>query len=240
MSKYEKIALGIATLALVVALGVAVNLGGKANKPANRVVGVVATAPSGQTPYTNFDNLQLDNGNIDAKAGTTTITSFNGTTTGPIYYTLGQTKYAEVENPMTASTSVFCSIVNPFGAATSSIDNLGDDIIRGYVGGSVAYTISTSTTAVGSSTRAIVGEQTVAAGAKNTTYWKPFLVSTTTPNSVAQGNLLFGSEAAFIGRTPFILGPNETVNWRIATSTNPAVQGGVGPTGTCQLAAHRI
>ncbi len=120
-----------------------------------------------------------------------------------------------------ATSSVICSIQAP--AATSTI-TLASLLVSASGLNSPSWSISTSTTNVGSSTPAFAQFTAMATG---TPYvWTPGGVSTTT-----NGTLVLNSTNS-TGGSSYIIAPNQYVNFRIATGTPSTFASYI--TGKCQ------
>lgn len=125
-----------------------------------------------------------------------------------------------------ATSSVPVAIQNPV-AATSSIDFVGCNIGANALGAQ-NFDISTSSTALASSTPALIYGGSLASGAQKSIAWVGGNASTT--NSKVIG----GDSFLKTGESPYLLGPLEYVTFRIATGT-PGVFAGGYLTGSCSL-----
>lgn len=139
------------------------------------------------------------------------------------YWTIGSINYASVQVSMAATSSVPCSIPNPFGASTSTVLNYyAQATVNGL--GSQLTDVSTSSTAVGSSSPAFVKAYTTTAGPFNLV-WTPGAASTTRTGLIGYDS--FSST----GDSPYLLAPNLNLNFRIATATPGTFSSYL--TGTC-------
>lgn len=165
------------------------------------------------TDYTavNTDNgywvggvTQLFNGSGVITLATTTIAAN--------YYTIGGIDYASVQVSMAATSSVPCSIPNPFGAATTTLLSHIVQVTANGIASAQTLDVSTSTTAFASSSPAFVKKY--AAGIGNfTSFWTPGLSTSTVVG-------VLGNDATYlVGDSPFVIAPSEFVNTRIATGT---------------------
>ena len=207
MSKINKVTLGIATLALVVALGVAIYVGW-------------IKIPLGGT--TNYDSLSLSEDLTVSDAVTITGTTTMGTAGLPAYETRGGVDYADIQVTITATSSGI--IRNPFGAASTTISGLMFANTSLY-GGAYSFDIATSTSQYAtSSPYALIKARTVNIGSLEVISWAPGDATTTS----AQFNT-FGIHSS--GSSNFVLAPNEILIFKVATAT-PNVPFTSGPTGT--------
>lgn len=135
-----------------------------------------------------------------------------------------------------ATSSVFCSIQNPAGA-TSTIVSANAIILTNAIAQATTVSIATSTGQNLATTTAshLVLDATVAASVGDVIPWLPTSTSTYTTGRLLQG--LNGATAT--GESPFILAPNEWVQFRIATGTAGTFTGGYF-TGNCNLRVQKI
>lgn len=128
-----------------------------------------------------------------------------------------------------ATSSVACSVKNPFNA-TTTLTGFGVAVNSNGLG-SQEFSVSTSTGAYSSSTPALMLNLATGTG-QFTSYWRPN--SATTTNSGTPGHidprLLPGMTNS--GVSNYVIGPSEYVNVRVATSTAGTFVGGYW-TGTC-------
>lgn len=121
--------------------------------------------------------------------------------------------------PMTATSSVICAFKNPYNA-TSSISALSAESRSNGIGVAHNLYISTSTSAFGSSTPALVSAFPMGTGQWSIEFAKN---SATSTNSTAGGGglgdttLLPGRDQT--GASLYVLGPSEWITWRIASTT---------------------
>ena len=132
------------------------------------------------------------------------------------YRTSAGIDFADIQIPYEATSSIACRIVNPYGAATTSmLLFIGQNTVG--VTGANLFTLSTTSNAqgFGSSTRALINERSVGSLAQDTAVWTPRNTSTTSADAVDR---LLQADTND-GVNPFILGPNEALSWRIATGS---------------------
>src|SRR3990167_6546851 len=99
-----------------------------------------------------------------------------GTSVDSNYFSIGGIEFYQNGVGFTATSSVFCSFKNPFAPATTSIDFISVSRSTSFAA-TTEFDISTSTTAYGSSTVALVLGKSVD-GAQDTTLWTPRHAST--------------------------------------------------------------
>lgn len=146
---------------------------------------------------------------VDSNGAVTSATTTNTTS----YWSVGGIDYASVQVSLSATSSVPASIPNPFGAATSSITSIIAQITgNGITGATQFIDISTSTTALGTSSPALVYRASVLSGGQAFIPWQPMASSTNTTN------ILLPVDVAS-GRSNLILGPSENLNMKIASGT---------------------
>lgn len=124
----------------------------------------------------------------------------------------GVSQYSVGVSP-TATSSVFCSILLPTTAGTSTILGVSFRTISNGLGSQVFY-ISTSTTVVGSSSPALISAASIPA-AGGVIAWQPGIQSTSSPDVLGNLESIVGNK----GMTPFIILPGQRVNFRVATNT---------------------
>ena len=139
-----------------------------------------------------------------------------------IFFSIGNNKRAYKEFPISATSSAICAFQNPFNS-TSSIVSAGINITRGVTGDN-NFDISTTTNdfKFGSSTPALVYGHLLQSLKQQSVPWRPN--ATSTSNAVTGASLTNPFRGVLPGLTStgvsnYILGPNEWVTWRIATSS---------------------
>jgi len=169
---------------------------------------------------TNLSGLTLSGGASDEglviSSGTATSTiSAQGVVN---YWVQSGIDFAFVQIPMAATSSVICSIPNPFGAATSTVNNpMVVQITSNGIAQAQNIFISTSTTNAASSTVAWSGAIAVAASAQISSFFMGNMASSTLTAGANDVNILPGLQQS--GNTNRFLGPNEFLNVRIGTTT---------------------
>ena len=152
------------------------------------------------------------------------------------YLVVGGLKMGFLSFPMTATSSRLCSYQNEF-SATSTIEHVGAEISeRGTLSQANNLTISTSTTAFGTSTTALVYDFAMGTGEFNMALAQN--TSTTTGELGVATNVLEGANGN--GTSNYILGPSEWINWVIATSTSGGGAFVTYPTGSCSVIIRKI
>lgn len=119
---------------------------------------------------------------------------------------------------LTATSSYVCSFQNPYNATTSIVSVGAESTANGIAVANNLY-VSTSTTAFGTSTPALVDSFAMGTGQWTLELQKNSATSTqsaSNPNGT-QANLLPGRNQA--GASNYILGPTEWVTFKIATTT---------------------
>ena len=146
------------------------------------------------------------------------------------YVTINGNSWYYYQQAMEATSSVPCSIKNPFGATSTAIRYSAVATANGL--GSQNITLSTSTTAYASSTPYFVKNFVTSAGPFNM-LWTP-MASTT-------GSALIGMETSgAIGNSNIIIGPTEYLNLKIATSTGTAGTFSSYFTGVCRATILKL
>lgn len=186
-------------------------------------------APSGPEIENYVPIIMQDNGYYSAKGIYTTSTfqadgaaTFGNSTTTygssaiPTYRTIGGIDYADVQLSIAATSSVFCSVSNPFGTATTGVMTAMSNITGGMTTAQ-SYDISTSTqSGAGSSTPAFIYARSVGANKTDFTLWEPRATS-----SQLSPNILSTPESG--SASPFFLastnGLPDRLTWRVATGT---------------------
>ena|SRR3990167_2394046 len=124
-----------------------------------------------------------------------------------------------IGKPIAGTSSVLCSIKNPYAPATTSIDRITVKRTSGFAA-ATTFDISTSTTAFASSTPALVRAKSVAAGIQDTVLWTP-RHATSTYVSVADGvllaNTLYWNQSVIT--SPYVLTGTEWITVRVATTS---------------------
>ena len=139
-----------------------------------------------------------------------------------IFFSIGGNRRAYKEFPISATSSAICAFQNPFNA-TSSIVSAGLVITRGVTGDN-NFDISTTTNdfKFGSSTPALVYGHLLQSLKQQSVPWRPNGTTTSVGTiGVAAGTPFRGVLPGLTnsGASNYILGPNEWVTWRIATSS---------------------
>lgn len=125
------------------------------------------------------------------------------------YTTIGGQKTAFVGKTLIATSSSVCVIKNPY-ATTTLVMEFGMDIATNGIGTINGYLSTTSVAGgFGSSTPAIVGPYSVVGG--SLVYW--------TPSSSTSSPALLPGINNLTGQSNFVLQPNESLTFRLATST---------------------
>src|SRR3990167_9801120 len=99
-----------------------------------------------------------------------------GTSVDSKFYSIGGQNFYQAAVGFDATSSVLCAFKNPFAPATTSIDFISVSRSTSFAA-TTEFDISTSTTAYGSSTVALVLGKSVS-GAQDTTLWTPRHAST--------------------------------------------------------------
>lgn len=133
---------------------------------------------------------------------------------------IGGRKTYQKTIPFTATSSVVCSVKNPFNA-TSTMASFSAVISRGLLGANT-FTLSTSssafgsisgTTGYGSSSPAFIKDKTVASTLSDSISFRPY--ATTTTNSVGY----VWDSFPVAGGQNWVIGATDYINLRIATGT---------------------
>lgn len=153
------------------------------------------------------------------------------------YVTIGGNKQWIGTIGMTASSSVFCAIQNPY-QATTSIVALGAESTSNGIAVANNLSISTSTSRYASSSPALVNNFAMGTGQWSIEFQRNSATSSvaTEVNGTGDAQLLAGSTAA--GASRYILGPTEWITWRIATSSAGTFS--AYNVGTCSATLHKI
>lgn len=138
------------------------------------------------------------------------------------YMKINNNKSYSYYQPMAATSSVICSIRNPYG--TSTLTNFRAFASSSAAFGSQTIDLSTSTTLGGSSSPAFV--RAYPAGAVWYMSWVPQASTTNT-------QLLGPDSTLYTGASNNIIHPGEYVNFRIATATAGTFQAGY-EVGACE------
>lgn len=172
-------------------------------------------------------NALADKLNIPLGATPGTTITDNITSVGGVEKYTGAT--------FTATSSVVCSVRNPWsnvkGVGTSSIDRISV-YMKGNNVAAQSLSISTSSTAFASSTKALMSEITVPALSRTLALWTPRHASSS--DSFAPNNNLFWYNGQ--NSSPFFLDGAEYLNVRVA-STSP---GGEKFTGNCTVELTKL
>ena len=134
--------------------------------------------------------------------------------------------------PLNATSSVICALKNPYGATTTIVSISAESVTNGVTEANNLY-VSTSTVWSGTSTPALINAFAMGTGLWNVELHK---YSTTTAN--------LPEDTRFVGNNPvtgasyYILGPNEWITWKIATTTAGTYS--AYDTGTCSAQLKRL
>lgn len=107
----------------------------------------------------------------DGKDGQNVLSGNSGTTVSSEVFSIGGLQFAKIGRNLTATSSAVCSIKNPFGTATTSIDTMGVHFESSFAA-ATEFTISTSTTAFASSSNPLVAPIAIGASGKLTKIYK--------------------------------------------------------------------
>lgn len=148
------------------------------------------------------------------------------------FVTIGGYPTFERKIPMSATSSVVCTIKNPFNA-TSTLVRFGASITTGILGTN-AFSLSTTTglNGFGSSTPSLMRDHSVGSNTVDAVAWYPSS-STSTPVNVL--SLLSGAT----GESFDLIAPNEWVVYRIATTTSAGALA-TYYTGSCDYLFQKI
>ncbi len=215
----------IATLALVLAIGVAIFCGGTKTTVVNNTKSLGA-ASSATTFLPSFGLGTLDVGpgcgdqytNCTPTLQITSGTTTQGTAGTPVYYTLGGNDYADVEQSFTTATNTPVIIRNPFGSATTSISS--PIMVQLTSGASTGFTFdvaTTSTSNFATTSSVLVKAISVASGATYDGYFNAH--ASTTP--IIAGGISVGilPESDLTGNSTWYLRPGEGIMLKIASTT---------------------
>ena len=155
-----------------------------------------------------------------------------GTSVDSNYFSIGGIEFYQSGAGFMATSSVLCSFKNPFAPATTSIDFISVKRTTGFTA-ATEFDISTSTTAYGSSTVALVRAQPVAAKSQDMTLWTPRHASTSVL-AVNTGKTLFWANNVI--SNPYILTGNQYLTVRNSTST----PGSEKPKGVCNFKGTKL
>lgn len=112
----------------------------------------------------------------------------------------------------TATSSVLCSIQNTSGA-TTSLAFFGAHINTNGIAQNQTFDISKSSTAYGTSSPAFIKAGAITGSAQKDVAWE-------TGNGTTTASGILGSDSFLkTGETPFLVAPNEYVNFKIASGT---------------------
>lgn len=124
------------------------------------------------------------------------------------YTSINGFKEYKYRQTISATSSVFCSIKNPY-SATSTLKNYFVNVTANGLG-SQTFDVSTSSTAFGTSSPAFVKNFSTGTG-QFSTLWSY--------NATTTGGLLIGLSQGAVGKSDVIIGPTEYVTAKISTST---------------------
>lgn len=161
-----------------------------------------------------------------------------GSPNNPFHYELnGGLMKGSLSFPMTATSSFICSYQNPFAATSSILAVSAESTSNGIAVANNLY-ISTSTHAFGTTTTALVSAFAMGVG-----QWSVELEKNSATTTVSGTESTTGDATLLPGRTPsgatrYVLGPNEFINWKIATTTGGTFSS--YNTGTCSVEIKKI
>lgn len=135
------------------------------------------------------------------------------------YTSIGGRKRFYWNVPITATSSVICAVKNPYGKATTTVDNVAVNITGGILGAN-KFDISTTsnTSGYGSSTPAFVAGRPVPSTALASFGFNPGQSTTTHSLSPTTRDIILPSIDGQGGFTN-ILGPDEWLSVRISTTS---------------------
>lgn len=136
------------------------------------------------------------------------------------YVSIGGVKTYNYNQQIAATSSVFCSIKNPFGATSTVSSYSVNGLTNGL--GTQTFDLSTSSTAIGSSSPAFLRAYSTGTGAFPALW---------TPEGTTTNANVIGMSAKNTGQSDIILGPTDYLNARIATGTPNVFVNYI--TGTC-------
>lgn len=136
---------------------------------------------------------------------------------------LGGQEVGYYQQTMAATSSVLCGVQNPF-AATTTVLNLNAQVTANGIATAELIDVSTSSTAIGSSTPSFVRSYSAGTGLFQF-FWTPGFASTSNQNVIGY------DEFSNTGTSPYVLAPSEYLTWRIATATPTTLASYY--TGTC-------
>jgi len=144
------------------------------------------------------------------------------------YASVGGYKYYYYNQAMSATSSVPCSIKNPFNA-TSTLVSYKFQVTTNGIATAQTLDVSTSTSAYASSTPSYVRAFPTGTG-QFSGVWQG-VTATTTPHLIGYSQTQGGIYSTNIGTTDNIIGPSDYITLRVATSS--AGSFGSYYTGTC-------
>lgn len=165
-----------------------------------------------------------------------TSTTTLGSQNVPYYYTLGNVKYADVEQTFTSATNTPVIIRNPFGAATSTFGWNGIQVQITQGGPQIEFDIATTTVTTNATTTAVLVKDILVAnnGNYDGTFYPNTATSTATGSNapVAVGTLPgFSNTPNHFGESTWFLKPSEAIMLKIAsTSVSGSLTGTVSVT----------
>lgn len=123
----------------------------------------------------------------------------------------GVARYGAAVN-LAASASVPCSIQNPT-SATSTLTSFSARINTNGIAADQTFDLATSSTATGTSSPAFIRAGTITGSKQKDIAWLPGIASTTNAGVIGTDRFLS------TGESPYLVGPSEYVNLKIATGT---------------------
>lgn len=153
------------------------------------------------------------------------------------FITIAGLKGYEINVPMTATSSLLCSVLNPLNA-TSSIEYVSASVTaRGGMSATSKFVVSTSTSKYATSSTNLIHDYTTGTGQFNAVMAKNVATSTASP--LSSSGVSWGADSA--GRSLYVLGPGQYINFLIST-TSPGGGGTFSSymTGTCSVGLKKI
>lgn len=136
---------------------------------------------------------------------------------------VGGLEKAYVRRAFTATSSVLCSIRNPFFGATSTIESFSAVFSRGVLGANLFDVSTTSNTlGYGSSSPALIAAHNIPSTDKPVIVFQKNASTTSSVNTGNDGGTVLAGLNASTGLTGisnYILGPREFLTMRLSTST---------------------
>lgn len=167
--------------------------------------------------YLKQTTVNVAVGNSPQSYGATPGNSVDGK-----YFSIGGQQFYRTSFPVTATSSVLCSVQNPFPNATTTVlaNGTGINVTAGILGANT-FDVSTSSTAYASSTPAFSRGVSVPSSGTVTYPFNP-RYGTTTATTVFQngGDDGIWQIADVVSPTyPYVLTGTQYLTWRVATAT---------------------